>query len=87
MKYRIFVVDDDKHYARMLSYRLTRTGRRKVARDRMFVAEEAKWQAIVTRIAALHEAGRPVLVGTRSVANSERLSAALTEAGVVSTGS
>jgi preprotein translocase subunit SecA len=59
-----------------------RPGRRKVAGDRMFVAEEAKWQAIVTRIAALHEAGRPVLVGTRSVANSERLSAALTEAGV-----
>jgi preprotein translocase subunit SecA len=37
----------------------------------------------VSRIEALHQAGRPVLVGTRSVAASERLSALLTEAGLV----
>lgn len=59
-----------------------RPSRRRVRRGRMFIDEDAKWQAIVSRIVALHRTAQPVLVGTRSVATSERLSAALTEAGV-----
>jgi preprotein translocase subunit SecA len=39
-----------------------------------------KWEAIVERIGALHRTGRPVLVGTRSVAASELLSERLRQA-------
>ncbi len=35
---------------------------------------EAKWQAIVERVCEVHASGQPVLLGTASVANSERLS-------------
>ena len=59
-----------------------RPGQRRIYRDRMFHSAEKKWQAIVERVREMHEAGRPVLVGTRSVANSEILSAALTNAGI-----
>jgi preprotein translocase subunit SecA len=50
--------------------------------DRVFATEDEKWQAIVERVRALHAIGRPVLIGTRSVAASEKLSALLTEAGL-----
>jgi preprotein translocase subunit SecA len=55
---------------------------------RTFVGEqvlpdaERKWAAVVRRISDLHRLGRPVLVGTRSVAASERLSALLGQAGL-----
>ncbi|MEM8500432.1 MAG: prepilin peptidase [Pseudomonadota bacterium] len=35
---------------------------------------DAKWQAIAERVADLHKSGQPILLGTASVANSERLS-------------
>ena len=35
---------------------------------------EARWSAVVRRVTELHRAGRPVLIGTRSVQSSERLS-------------
>ena len=38
---------------------------------------EAKWRLIAARALALAQAGRPVLIGTRSVAASERASALL----------
>jgi preprotein translocase subunit SecA len=41
-----------------------------------------KWQAVVARAAALGAAGRPVLIGTRSVAASQAVSAALQAAGM-----
>jgi len=47
--------------------------------DRVFVKEDAKYEAVADRVAALHDAGRPVLVGTRSVEASERLGAMLAE--------
>jgi preprotein translocase subunit SecA len=59
-----------------------RPRQRRSTGDRVFGTEAEKWQAIVERIAALHALGRPVLVGTRSVAASEKLSALLTEAGL-----
>jgi preprotein translocase subunit SecA len=56
--------------------------RRKTCRDRIFSFEEEKWQAVSRRIRELNEEGRPVLVGTRSVAASERASRLLVEAGL-----
>jgi preprotein translocase subunit SecA len=50
--------------------------------DRYFLSEDEKWQAAVAEIKAVHLTGRPVLVGTRSVRGSERLSHLLFEAGV-----
>lgn len=52
---------------------------RKHAKDRVFATKEAKWNAIVAEIAKQHEAGRPILIGTRSVDASELLSKRLTE--------
>ena len=44
--------------------------------------EAEKWEAIVARIRTLHAEQVPVLVGTRSVLASEKLSALLTQAGI-----
>ena len=52
------------------------------APDRVFDVADARWAAVVEEIAASHAAGRPVLVGTRSVRSSEHLSRLLTEAGL-----
>jgi len=41
---------------------------------RVYYSEEKKWCAIISRIREMHKNGRPVLVGTRSVASSEFLS-------------
>ena len=41
--------------------------------DRIYGRSELKWQAVVQRVRELVGAGRPVLVGTRSVAASEEL--------------
>ncbi len=49
----------------------------KICRD-----EEQKWAGIVARIEALHRQGRPLLIGTRSVAASEHLGALLDAAGI-----
>ncbi len=46
--------------------------------DRIFQHPEAKWEAVIARIRTLREQQRPVLVGTRSVADSEHLSDLLT---------
>jgi preprotein translocase subunit SecA len=51
-------------------------------RDRMFADERSKWNAVVEEIARVHETNRPVLIGTRSVAASEKLSALLTQRGL-----
>ena len=52
--------------------------RRKVAADRVFATEQAKWNAVAADIARVHATGRPILVGTRSVRASELLSQMLT---------
>ena len=46
---------------------------REVWPTRYFATAAAKWAAVVEEIVRLHEAGRPVLVGTRSVSASEHL--------------
>jgi len=50
--------------------------------DMVFKTEEAKWRAIAQECAQMHEAGRPVLVGTTSVEKSEDLSKLLNERGI-----
>lgn len=52
---------------------------RQVLPDRVYATGHAKWQAVVAGIERLHASGRPVLVGTRSVGASERLSGLLAE--------
>lgn len=42
----------------------------------------AKWQTVVERVREVHDTGRPVLIGTRSVAASEQLSRLMTAAGL-----
>jgi preprotein translocase subunit SecA len=56
--------------------------RRRRVPDQVYVSADAKWGAIVEALRRLHAQGRPVLVGTRSVAASEHLSALLTTAGL-----
>ncbi|ASO21039.1 preprotein translocase subunit SecA [Actinoalloteichus hoggarensis] len=50
--------------------------------DQLFQTRQAKEAAIVAEIAARHAEGRPVLVGTQDVAESERLAELLAEAEV-----
>jgi preprotein translocase subunit SecA len=55
---------------------------RKHLPDRVFATQDAKWAAMVQEIGRLHKAGRPVLVGTRSVQASEHLSRLLVAEGL-----
>jgi len=48
----------------------------------VFNDEDSKYKALVQEIERLHKAGRPVLIGTRNVAASERLSSMLEERGL-----
>lgn len=50
--------------------------------DRVFGTSEAKWHAVVAEVAELHQQGRPVLIGTRSIDKSEDLSKLLAGAGI-----
>ncbi|MBE1590345.1 preprotein translocase subunit SecA [Nonomuraea angiospora] len=55
---------------------------RKDQADVVYKTEDAKFDAVVQDIKERYEAGQPVLVGTTSVAKSERLSKALKRQGV-----
>ena len=48
--------------------------RRRADRERVYPTVAAKWQAVAERVRELHQSKRPVLLGTPSVADSERLS-------------
>jgi preprotein translocase subunit SecA len=50
--------------------------------DQVYKTKEGKWNAVVKEIAARHENGQPVLVGTISVEVSELLSQQLTKQGI-----
>ena len=56
--------------------------RRVVFPDRMFMSPDARWRYVVERVSELRTVGRPVLIGTNSVSDSELLSRQLVEAGV-----
>lgn len=49
---------------------------------RLFASARAKWAAIVQAVETLHAAGRPVLIGTRSIEASEFLSRQLAARGL-----
>jgi preprotein translocase subunit SecA len=51
-------------------------------RDQIYRTEKEKFQAVHEEIRSLHEAGRPVLVGTVSIEKSERLSGILNRHGI-----
>lgn len=60
-----------------------RPSRRRDEGTRVLADAPSKWRAVVERVRELSHAGRPVLVGTGSVADSECLSALLQQAGIV----
>ncbi|MEQ6248040.1 preprotein translocase subunit SecA [Sulfitobacter sp. HNIBRBA3233] len=56
--------------------------RRKTWATKVYARAETKWQRVASRAKTLSARGRPVLIGTRTVAASEAASAALTGIGV-----
>jgi preprotein translocase subunit SecA len=50
--------------------------------DRVFPTMDAKFAAVVEEVSSLKDQGRPVLIGTRSVEKSEKLSCLLQQAGI-----
>lgn len=56
--------------------------KRKILPDRPFPDERSKVQAIVDDVAAYHALGRPILVGTRRVRQSQELARALDARGI-----
>ena len=50
--------------------------------DAIYRTEREKWDAVVEEIKEVHETGRPVLLGTVSIENSEKLSHMLTRNGI-----
>jgi preprotein translocase subunit SecA len=59
-----------------------RPSQRRYLPDRIFGTEDAKFDAVAEDIIRLHSQGRPVLVGTRSVEKSEKLSQRLRAANI-----
>lgn len=55
---------------------------RKDESDVVFRATTGKWRAVVVEISRMHKTGRPVLVGTTSVEQSDALSEQLRETGI-----
>jgi preprotein translocase subunit SecA len=55
---------------------------RTVLPDIVLSSKEAKWPQLVEEIRKVHNSGRPILVGTRSVHDSEHLSTLLTAQGL-----
>jgi len=59
-----------------------RPSRRTALATHVYATEADKWRNVVARTAALQTAGRPVLIGTRTVVASETISERLTAAGI-----
>ena len=59
-----------------------RPSRREELPAKFTFEKDAKWQAVVEEIREVSATGRPVLVGTRTIENSELLSGLLKQAGV-----
>ncbi|MCX6813667.1 MAG: SEC-C metal-binding domain-containing protein, partial [Candidatus Azambacteria bacterium] len=55
---------------------------RKGLSDRIYKTEEAKFRAVVKEIKERHEKGQPVLIGTISIDNNEKLSQMLSREGI-----
>jgi preprotein translocase subunit SecA len=50
--------------------------------DVIYRTEREKWNAVVEEILAVHETGRPMLIGTKSIEKSEHISAMLGRRGI-----
>jgi preprotein translocase subunit SecA len=50
--------------------------------DRIYQSEQGKFTAIIKKVKEVHETGQPILIGTASIESNERLSSALTKAGI-----
>jgi preprotein translocase subunit SecA len=59
---------------------LNRTDRRKLMPTRLYPDRIAQWRAVVEQVVKITATGRPVLIGTDSVAESEQLSRRLADA-------
>ena len=59
-----------------------RPNQRKDFNDQIYLDDQGKFDAIATEIQAEHARGRPILLGTTSIAKSEAISKRLTEAGI-----
>jgi preprotein translocase subunit SecA len=59
-----------------------RPRQRKDLPNRIFATPDEKWSAVVQEVIRVHKTGRPVLVGTRSVAASEMLAEKLSALGL-----
>jgi preprotein translocase subunit SecA len=55
---------------------------RKRLANRVFGTAEAKWESVVQEVVEEHAAGRPILIGTRSIDKSEIISKMLTALGI-----
>lgn len=55
---------------------------RKVLPDRVFTTDTAKWAAVIDAIESVHGIGRPILVGTGSIRESDFLSGLLSDRGL-----
>ncbi|MEO8007880.1 MAG: hypothetical protein ABI728_05095, partial [Betaproteobacteria bacterium] len=67
---------------RVVKVALLRPSQRQSLPARLFQNREVLWQTVVSRAAQISRSGRPVLIGTDSVADSESLSTQLTRAGL-----
>jgi preprotein translocase subunit SecA len=61
---------------------LRRPSKRRELPTRLYADRNSQWRAVVARAVEVSDSGRPVLIGTDSVADSESLSARLHEAGI-----
>jgi preprotein translocase subunit SecA len=59
-----------------------RPSRRRHESGQVYSSQQEKWQAVLSRVLEVHNSGRPVLVGTRSVEDSETVSRLLRERGL-----
>ena len=66
----------------VLSIPTNKPARRAILSEKVFGDAESKWDAIVDEVQTVHETGRPVLIGTRSIDRSLLLSQRLTQAGI-----
>ena len=68
--------------ARVIPVPTNRPVARRFLGSRVFKDAQRKWEAVVEEIREVHAAGRPILVGTRSIDKSEVLSRLLEAAGL-----
>jgi preprotein translocase subunit SecA len=67
---------------RVIPIPTNRPVQRKRLPTRIFGTNDGKWEAIADECVELHQAGRPVLIGTRSIDKSELLSGLLSDRGL-----